>query len=55
MHAAVGITYCDYFVTNDGFVTSCCDFALGKMNAEGMAGARVLRSLQALADLEVAV
>lgn len=52
MHATLGLAYCDYFVTNDGFVVSCAEFARGKLDTQGVAVAEIFRSLQAFCERE---
>lgn len=46
MHCAVGLSYFDAFITNDGFAYGCCDFAKAEMAKQNVRSASLFRSLQ---------
>jgi hypothetical protein len=46
MHCTVGLSYCDAFVTNDGFAYRCCEFAKTEMTKQNLRSANLFRSLQ---------
>jgi hypothetical protein len=45
MHCAVGLSYCDVLVTNDGFAFHCCEHAKAAMSAQKIRSADLFRSL----------
>lgn len=46
MHCTVGLSYCDVFVTNDGFAFRCCEYAKTILAGQNVRSANLFRSLQ---------
>ncbi|WP_211444233.1 hypothetical protein [Collimonas humicola] len=50
MHCTLGLAYCDYFVTGDGFAAKCTEYAQSQLKAKGVRAAAPFKSLQAFCD-----
>lgn len=48
MHAAVAMSYCEYFVSNDAFLVKCCAYVSAEFDKREMPCAGIKRSLEEL-------